>query len=248
MPRVRLTDEPRGYFNPTEYTKLWQTAKRLAGSTLPIYRDNDMKDGKPKEGAKPYRTVKITKDCFNLIMFMRHTYIRPTDIKVIKHKHVVKRTKADIEFLELRHPATKRHHRIMTSTEYAASHYADICKEREAVGYGKPDDYVFSPQYENRDYALKELTRQFEIVLKDAGLKQDANGKNRTLYSLRHTAIVKGMRDGISPDTLALNARTSLDMIDRFYGSHVQSALDKGTEITDRITEKHKRYGEMEKS
>ena len=37
-------------------------------------------------------------------------------------------------------------------------------------------------------------------------------------------------------------ARTSTDMIDRFYGSHVLSALDKGTEIVDSVHAKQERY------
>ena len=36
--------------------------------------------------------------------------------------------------------------------------------------------------------------------------------------------------------------RTSTDMIDRFYGSHVLSALDKGTEIVDSVHAKQERY------
>jgi hypothetical protein len=39
-----------------------------------------------------------------------------------------------------------------------------------------------------------------------------------------------------------MNARTSTDMIDRFYGSHVLSALDKGTEIVDSVHAKQERY------
>ena len=45
-----------------------------------------------------------------------------------------------------------------------------------------------------------------------------------------------------SIETLAMNARTSTDMIDRFYGSHVLSALDKGTEIVDSVHAKQERY------
>ena len=48
-------------------------------------------------------------------------------------------------------------------------------------------------------------------------------------------AIVTGIHAGISIETLAMNARTSTDMIDRFYGSHVLSALNKGTEIVDSV-------------
>ena len=245
LPRVRVDDEPRGYFNSDEYTKLWQTAKRLKDKAVPVYKDEDWKDGVLREGAKPYRVVTVTKECFNLIMFMRNTYVRPTDIKVIKHQHIVPITRAGIEFLELRHPATKRHSRVMTSTEYAAQHYKKICAERATEGKCAPSDYLFMPDHANRDYALKELTRQFEVVLHEAGLKTDANGKNRTLYSLRHTAIVTGIYAGISIETLAMNARTSADMIDRFYGSHIRSALDKGTEITDSIHAKRERYAEM---
>lgn len=31
-------------------------------------------------------------------------------------------------------------------------------------------------------------------------------------------------------------------MIDRFYGSHVKSVLERGTEVVDRIAAKHHRY------
>jgi hypothetical protein len=103
---------------------------------------------------------------------------------------------------------------------------------------------VFIPQHETRDYALKELTRQFDVVLQDVGLKYDMNGKRRTLYSLRHTAIVQGIHHGISEQTLAMNARTSVDMIDRFYGSHIKSALDRGTEVVDSVKAKRERYAE----
>lgn len=242
MPNVRMDDEARGYFDLSAYTKLWQTAKRLSGQTIPVYKDSDYADGALKEGAKPYRKTKITNECVELILFMRNTYLRPTDIKVLKHKHVFFVTKADIEFLELRHPATKRHHRVMISTEHAPKHYRDIIEARKVAGYDKPDDYVFMPQHQNRNHALKELTRQFDMVLREAGLKETEDGKILTLYSLRHTAIVRGIYDGISIETLAFNARTSMDMIDKFYGSHIKSALDRGTEITDTVHAKRARY------
>jgi hypothetical protein len=227
LPRVRVDDEPRGFFNPDEYTALWNTAKKLAKKTVPVYKDSDYDGDDLKEGAKPYRKIKMTWECYELIMFMRNTYVRPTDIKVIKHKHVYFIERNGIEFLEMRHPATKRHHRVMISTEYAPDHYRKMCEARLTKGYGQPDDYVFLPELENREYALKEITRQFDVVLRQTKLKQDVNGKKRTLYSLRHTAIVTGIRDGISEQTLALNARTSVDMIDRFYGSHINSVLSR---------------------
>lgn len=242
LPRVRMDDEPRGYFNPVEYTQLWKRAQSLTGKTVPVYKDSDYAGGQLKPGAQPYRKITITRECLDLILFMRNTYLRPTDIKVIRHRHITQVERAGIVFLELRHPATKRHSRVMTSTEYAAAHYEKICEARRADGFGNPDHHVFMPQHANRDYALKELTRQFDVVLRDVGLKADANGRARTLYSLRHTAIVAAIHAGISEQTLAMNARTSVAMIDRFYGSHVKSVLERGTEVVDRITAKHQRY------
>ncbi len=241
LPRVRMDDEPRGYFNSGEYTRLWKKAQKLKGKTISVYKDGDYEDGKLKPNAKPYRKITITNECYELIMFMRNTYVRPTDIKVLQHKHINFVEKGGIEFLELRHPATKRHSRVMTSTEYGVEHYKKLLEARKEDGCDKPDDYLFMPQHKNRDYALKELTRQFDVVMCEAGLKNDVNGKKRTLYSLRHTAIVAGIHSGISEQTLAINARTSVDMIDRFYGSHIKSVLDRGTEFVDRITEKRQR-------
>jgi hypothetical protein len=246
LPRVRMDDEPRGYFNSGEYTRLWNKAQKLKGKTIAVYKDADYDGDTLKPDAKPYRKITITNECYELIMFMRNTYVRPTDIKVIKHKHIIPVEKGGITFLELRHPATKRHSRVMTSTEYGPEHYNRILEARNEQGYASPDDYVFMPQYTNRDYALKELTRQFDVVMREAGLKTDVNGKKRTLYSLRHTAIVAGIHSGISEQTLAINARTSVDMIDRFYGSHIKSVLDRGTEIIDRIIEKREHYKKLE--
>lgn len=136
----------------------------------------------------------------------------------------------------------------MTSTEYAAAYYERISEARRADGFGGPDDYVFTPQQTNREYALKELTWPVDVVLSDVRLKADASGRARALYSLRHTAIVAAIHAGISEQTLAMNARTSVAMIDRFCGSHVKSVLERGTEVLDRIAAKHQRYAAKAKA
>ena len=41
---------------------------------------------------------------------------------------------------------------------------------------------------------------------------------------------------------MIMNARTNLPMIDKFYGSHVKSVLDRGTEVVDSVKAKHERY------
>jgi hypothetical protein len=232
MPRVRIQDEPRGYFNPTEYTKLWQTAKRMIGQTY-LHRS--------KKG-KVFRKTTITKECFQLILFMRNTYIRPTDVKFIRHKDIFIIERDGFKLLQLRHATTKRHSKYMTSTEHALKHYNEMVKEKKSANTYDKDDYIFLPDYTNREHALKLLANQFMAVLDAAALKKDAHGKPRTLYSLRHTAIMTAITDGLETDVVASNARTSADMIHRFYASHIEDAMEMGNQIVENMKAKQIKY------
>ena len=113
--------------------------------------------------------------------------------------------------------------------EAAVRIYADLCKVQKHLGRpcGK-DDYVFYPHLPNREFALQTMRRQFDAVLDRAGLKKAATGEPRTLYSLRHTAIMFRLTLGESIDllTLARNARTSVEMIERFYAKPLQAEMN----------------------
>ena len=89
----------------------------------------------------------------------------------------------------------------------------------------KPDDFVFFPQYKNRTYALQTIRRQFEHVLVKAELRKDRMGRNRTIYSLRHSALMYRFLRGDKVDIfmLARNALTSVSQLERFYLSHAAS-------------------------
>jgi len=84
------------------------------------------------------------------------------------------------------------------------------------------------PQAASRDNAMKLLARQFEIVMEVTGLKSSAAGETRTLYSLRHSSIMFRLMFGRTVDTLTLarNARTSPEMIDRFYAKHLTAEMN----------------------
>ena len=117
--------------------------------------------------------------------------------------------------------------------------YERLTERNRANGLGvAPDDYVFMPQYTNRDYALKQLQRQFDVLLWNTNLKSAAKGEDRTIYSLRHTCIMYRLLYGEKMDviTLARNARTKEDMIDRFYASQL-----KGGDNIEMIQSRRKR-------
>lgn len=91
---------------------------------------------------------------------------------------------------------------------------------------GDPEAFVFFPSM-SRNHAMSIMAKQFKYVLERTGLKQDEQGQERTLYSLRHTCIMNQLLSGKWPlMTLAKNCRTSVEMIERFYGSHLQAEMN----------------------
>ena len=64
--------------------------------------------------------------------------------------------------------------------------------------------------------------------LKEAELKISAGGERRTLYSLRHTAIMFRLTKGDDIDllTLARNCRTSVSMLERFYAKPLMPQMN----------------------
>ena len=75
---------------------------------------------------------------------------------------------------------------------------------------------------------METMRRQFDKVLQIADLKRSPSGEPRTLYSLRHTAIMFRLTKGEHIDllTLARNARTSVEMIERFYAKPLQAEMN----------------------
>ena len=66
--------------------------------------------------------------------------------------------------------------------------------------------------------------------MNDTGLANAVAGEERTIYSLRHTAIMYRLifGDGINTLMLARNARTSVEMIDRFYAKPLTGEMNVG--------------------
>jgi hypothetical protein len=102
-------------------------------------------------------------------------------------------------------------------------------ERQKADGTFDANGHVFMPQHsENRDYALQQLGNQFSYVLALCDLKESSAGEPRTLYSLRHTAIMFRLieSNGLDLLTLARAARTSVEMIDRFYAKHLTAEMN----------------------
>lgn len=80
----------------------------------------------------------------------------------------------------------------------------------------KPTDLIFPKTH--RDL--------FNTILAEEKLKFDRENQVRTAYSLRHTYICLRLLEGADIYQIAKNCRTSVEMIEKFYASHIKTNLD----------------------
>ena len=66
----------------------------------------------------------------------------------------------------------------------------------------------------------------FNRILEEEDLKLDREGQRRTFYSLRHTYICLRLMEGADIYQIAKNCRTSVEMIEKYYASHIKNRLD----------------------
>jgi len=207
-PRTPQKDNPRNYlrFHPIvdkdkdEYQALLAVANSLVGQGVMI-RGNE-----------------ITQELYDIILFIVHSFVRPTttELYALKHKDVQ----------ELKNPKCLLLTIVDGKTGFRYAHTMVACVtvyNRIKKRYPKagPDDYLFFPDHKNRETASRIVNRQFSHVLELAKLLKDPDtGKNRVLYVLRHTAIcmrIVNSEGGVNIFNLAKNAGTSVDQIERFY-------------------------------
>ena len=220
FPRVKgkTTMTKRDYFPMDEYKLLVTTIEEMAG-----------------EGVK-VRGVPVTLEFKYLVQFMVNSFIRPSDLRVLRRSHVKVQTnpavkkKADKQYLLLTHPATKTTDQEVVTMPAAYGVYKSLItlqdekvkalKAKKSKAVSKYTDHLFFPEYVNRSTMIAVAGRIFSAVIKRAELKTE--GEKHTLYSLRHTSIMYRLLLGnASTLELARNARTSQAMIDKHYASRL---------------------------
>jgi hypothetical protein len=113
----------------------------------------------------------------------------------------------------------------------AIRHGQFLLVHAEREGFGSPEDHVSLPDKKDRGYVLAVLGFGFKWVMREAGVApEDAMGRLRTLDCLRHTSIMFRLLygQGIDMLTLARNAKTSVQMIERFYASALDGEMNVG--------------------
>ena len=185
------------------------------------------------------RGVEITHEMKFLIQFMVNSFIRPSDLRVIKHKHVTIKKEGKDEWIVLNHPATKTNANEVQCMTASVGIYKQLCELRlQTQKKISPDEFVFFPQYLNRDTMMSVVGRLFRKIVERTNLETTTD-KNITLYSLRHTSIMMRLVKGnVNTLHLSRNARTSQQMIDTFYSQHL---------TTDQVRVHLQRFESVEK-
>ncbi len=227
LPSVKVANRPRSMLSLKEYAAVVRMAHRLSrwGAKAPEVKSSA---GHRERFWVQTRHLHLPPDMAWTIRFMVNSFVRPGDIRQLKHKHV-QVVRGSSVYLRRNWPQIKRHDAPMVTLRPAVSVYEALLKKAQADGYGQPDDYVFLPAETDRTYALAVLGFWFKWVMREAGVATaDALGRDRTLYCLRHTSIMFRLLygQGIDMLTLARNARTSVQMIERFYASALDGEMN----------------------
>jgi len=227
LPSVKVANRPRSMLSLKEYAAVVRTAHRLSrwGSKAPEIKSTG---GHRERFWVQTRHLRLPPDMAWAIRFMVNSFVRPGDIRQLKHRHV-QVVRGTSVYLRMNLPQTKRHDAPMVTLRPAVNVYEALLKKAQADGHGQPDDYVFLPAETDRNYALAVLGFWFKWVMREAGVASvDALGRDRTLYCLRHTSIMFRLLygQGIDMLTLARNARTSVQMIERFYASALDGEMN----------------------
>jgi integrase len=211
----------RAWFSPEEYQTLYRATRARAQNP-------------------PHTKWKW--ECEQLhdyVLFMANTGLRPDEAARLEFRDVViadddatgerileieVRGKRGVGYCKSMPGAVHPFERLRNREREAREETAGTSKRRKGFSRGggakkakpKATDLIFGrPQRELINTILGELE-----------LKVDRDGQARTAYSLRHTYICMRLMEGADIYQIAKNCRTSVEMIEKFYASHIKNTLD----------------------
>ena len=198
IPKVSKRDNPRPSFTDSEYKLLLKTVKEVI-----------------KEGVK-VRGIQIDYELYYFIVFMVHSFLRPTVTEIFALKHQDISIAKNPKRLTLRVNG-KTGFRSVSTMPDAVDFYSKLIELKPDY---KMTDYLFFSTYLNRQTAMRNVNRQFNYILERCNLKTTARGDVRSAYALRHhalqTRLIKS-KGKVNIFNLAKNAGTSVEQLERFY-------------------------------
>ena len=212
LPTIKRTENPRPWFSPEQYALLLETCRDL--------RDDPIENAKFDWG-----------ELYDFIIFMVHSFLRPSEWKLLQHKHIRVLEDDGVEQLIISVPNPKilktKGSIDSTTTEIAA----DVYRKRILLRHDGKNAYLFFNDIKDREYAGNRVSKMFKVLVKKAELDTDSYGQKHTTYSLRHSSLCFQLLKTGGNDLfgLAKNARTSVQMLEKFYLTHLSPQLPEFT-------------------
>ena len=229
----------RAWFSPEEYKKLYEATRNRA------------KD--PKNPRFKWESEQL----HDFVLFAANTGLRPDeawrlqfrDVTIVDdegsgHKilEIEVRGKRGVGYCKSMPGAVIPFERLKARLRPArADHAADDGNGAKPTTNGAgelrlpgPTDLIF-PKWQRE---------MFKTILDEENLRVDREGQPRTAYSLRHTYICLRLMEGADIYQIAKNCRTSVEMIEKYYASHIKTNLDAAPINNLRPTPKKKKPGE----
>jgi integrase len=210
----------RAWFSPEEYQQLYKATRARAA---------DKKNHRHKAAAQLH----------DYVLFMANTGLRPDEAARLQYRDVTivddeatseqileisVRGKRGVGFCKSTRGAVRPFERIRERNVNDRPTREEL-KQRKAEG-GKASERKAAPPKPTDLLFPTRQTMLLNKVLADTGLKEDREGQARTAYSLRHTYICMRLMEGADIYQVAKNCRTSVEMIEKYYASHIKTRLD----------------------
>ncbi len=198
----------RAWFSHDEYTALYTETRRRA---------NDKTNHKRKAAAQLH----------DYVLFMANTGLRPDEAARLEYRDVeIVDDKDSGERILVISVRGKRGTGFCKSTKNAVRPFQRI-RERFTVKPKEKGAKAIPPKPTDKLFPSRQV-KLLNAVLTDkkVNLKEDREGNRRTAYSLRHTYICFRLVEGADIYQVAKNCRTSVEMIEKFYASHIRTSLN----------------------
>lgn len=205
----------RAWFSLAEYNKLCEATRERA-----------------KNPPKP-RWRWECEQLNNFVVFMVNTGLRPDEAARLQFRDVeIVKDKATKEHILEINVRGKRGVGYCKSMPGAVFPFEQLKKRKRAsefksrVSKGTADEgtLVLPGETDLLFPALRQ--HHLNAVLDELGMKFDREGQRRSAYSLRHTYICLRLIEGADIYQVAKNCRTSVEMIEKYYASHIKNLIN----------------------
>ncbi len=201
----------RAWLSPDEYKQLYEATRERAKN--------------PKNTRYKWESEQL----HDFVLFMVNTGLRPDEAWRLQFRDVkiVRDDDMDETILEIEVRGKRRGVGYCKSMPGAVVPFKRLMNRKRPVPAAEQGAGDTEARPRPTDLLFPKRQKQiFNAVLGELNLKKDRDGQARTAYSLRHTYIYLRLMEGADVYQIAKNCRTSVEMIEKYYASHLVNTLD----------------------